>query len=162
MRIQLRQNNSRVNIRDAKVQPVSDDGSDGNSRGFDTDQETTVVRLGGLGDPGGDSGGVHAVSDTSNDTRDDELDETADVAVRRVAGAERGGGDDGSDDHDDTANDHHLTTTEFFTDKEGEEGAKEAADLINRNDGTLNCTGVDIVGVPLPCLQISISPRCGM
>lgn len=55
--------------------------------------------LGSLGDPGGDSGSVGAVTETGNDTTDDELDETADAALSRaVAGAVSRNSDDSSDD----------------------------------------------------------------
>lgn len=103
--------------------------------------------LGRLGDPRGDRGGVHAVSDAGGYTADKELDETADVATAGlVTGSKGGDGDDGTDDHDDRAEEHDSATAHSLAGEEGEEGAEEAPDFVARRDGALDGTGVDVTG----------------
>lgn len=53
--------NVRVNVRDSEVDPVSDEGTDGDHEGLLEDDLSSVVRPGALGDPRGDGKGVHSV-----------------------------------------------------------------------------------------------------
>lgn len=117
-----------VDVRETEVHPVGNDGTDSDGRGLDTDQETSVVRLGTLGDPGGKGGGVGTVTETGDDSTDDELDESSDVAPG-FSGTESRDSDNSTDDHDNTAELRHLSSSELLTDEEGEHGTEETADL---------------------------------
>lgn len=55
---------SRKEVRARKADGLGDEGSDGNHGGFNADEESSVVRLRGLGNPRGDGRGVNSVSET--------------------------------------------------------------------------------------------------
>lgn len=89
-------------------------------------------------DPGGNSSGVlerdynsairsvtsecliayHSVPDATNNTRDDELAETP----VRTKGSDT---DDGSHNHDEATEQHHVSSTQSFTNEEGDQSSKE-------------------------------------
>lgn len=160
-----------VDVGQTEVNPVGNDSTDGDGGSLDTDQETSVLGLGTLGNPRWDGSGVGTVSKTSDDSTNDELDETTNISsARLVTGTESGNGDDGTDDHNPSTKSHHSSSTEPFTDKEGEEGSKETSDLVvsrwsekgrrrahlvTSGNRTLDGTSVHIVGVRLSCLQLS-------
>lgn len=129
---------TRVGEGKTEVDPVGDDGTDGDGRSLDADKETSVVRSRTFRNPGGNGCRVlgtilksatyrklledhvahHSISDTAYDTGDDELAETP---MR----AESGHTDNGSDDHDETTKHHHPPSSESFTDKESNQGTEK-------------------------------------
>ena len=144
---------------ETEVNPVRNNGTDSDGRGLDTDQESSVVRLGTLGDPRRESGRVGTVTETGNDTTDDELNESSDVSSR-LSGTEGRDSDDGTDDHDNSSELGHLPSTELLSDEEREHGTEETTDLsvssvrrgclvpahlVTSSNRSSNGTGVDIV-----------------
>lgn len=118
---------------ETEVDPVRNDGSDGDGRGLDTNQESSVVRLGTLGDPGRKGGGVGAVSETGDDSTDDELNESSDVSSR-LSGTEGRHSDYSADDHDNSSELGHLPSSELLSNEESEHGTEEATDLVMSSD----------------------------
>lgn len=146
---------------ETEVDPVRNDGTDSDSRGLDTDQESSVVRLGTLSDPRRESGRVGTVTETGNDTTDDELNESSDVSSR-LSRAEGRDSDDSTDDHDNSSELRHLPSSELLSDEEREHGTEETTDLsvssvrrgclvpahlVTSSDGSSDGTSVDIITI---------------
>lgn len=116
----------------SKIDPVCDQSTDGNHTAFDADQQSAVCSLRALSLICGDSTRVHAVSDTSNCPSDDEL------SHRFVAGYGSDLNND-AEDHDKTAHDNRTPSSQDITKAELENGAREAANLVDCCNESLPC-----------------------
>lgn len=135
----------RVDERQSKVHPVGNDGSDSHSGCLHTNEETTVVGLGSLGDPRGNGGSVGTVSKSSYNTADKELDKTADIAtVLDVTRTESSNSDKSTDNHDKGTAEHHAATTSPFSDKVGKHGTEETSHFVTGHDCALDSGSVDV------------------
>ena len=114
-----------------KIDPVGDQGSDGDDAAFDTDEQATVGSLRALGLVRRDRGSVHAITDTCDDTAEDKLQQ------RNVID-ERGHLDDDTDDHDGSAGEDHIPTAHPVCCEQREHGADQTADLVHRSDRRLH------------------------
>lgn len=100
----------------------------------------------------------HSVSDSTDDSRDDELAETPVWSERRNT-------DNRANNHDESSEQHHPTSSQTFTDEEGEHSSEESATVsivqykttkqtaryshfVYSGDCALNGRMVDIVLVP--------------
>jgi len=66
----------RVDVGKTEIDPVGDEGTDGDDGTLEANEETTVMGARALGLPDGDRRSVHAVTKTGNDTADHELAQT--------------------------------------------------------------------------------------
>jgi hypothetical protein len=118
-----------VDIRETEIEPVSDEGTDGDDSTLEADEETTVVSTRTLRLPDGNSSGVHAVSKTGNDTSDNEL---AQSPVR----SERSSRDDSTEDHEKTTGDKERCATNTLTVSHCEDSTEEATEFVTGSDST--------------------------
>lgn len=108
---------------EAKVEPVTKSDTCRNQRTFNHDQLPTSVRLGGLGLPCRDGGGVHPVADTGDETANDEVAERESRALQ-----------DGTNGHDDRTNEDGLATPQKIAEVDGGARASETSQIV-RGDG---------------------------
>ncbi|KAI6762648.1 hypothetical protein HG530_008628 [Fusarium avenaceum] len=120
-------------VRAAVVDPVGDEGTEGNDTTLDTDEETSVGGSGTLSLVGRDSRGVDTVTNTSDCATNDELRKS------RVA-LHSSNLDNDTNDHDPTTKNHSPSTTEQITDPKNEHGTEQASNLVDSRDETLHST----------------------
>lgn len=114
-----------------EVDPVGDGCTNGNNTTLDTDEQATVAGAGALSLVSGNSGGVHAVTDTSDDTTEHELeqgnvsDESSDL-------------NNDTNNHNSTTQHHHATTTNPVCGEQGEHGTEQTTSLVDGSNQSLH------------------------
>ena len=114
----------------SKVDPVCDQCTDGDNTALNTDQQPAVGSLGALSLICRNGRCVDAVSHSSDRSTDNELSHCA------FAGHGSNLNDD-ADDHDETTHDDSTSSSENIAEAELEDGASEAANLVDCGYKTL-------------------------
>lgn len=128
-----------VDVRETEIDPVGDEGTDGDNGTLEADEETTVVGARTLRLPDGNRGRVHTVTQTGDDTTDDELAQTPLVT-------ERSRRDNGTDNHEKTTSDQERRASNALTKHEGEDGTEETTQFVTRRDGTTEDRDMRLLG----------------
>lgn len=121
--------NRGVDVRKTKVNPVGNEGTDGNDGTLEADEETPVVRTRTLRLPHGDGSSVHTVSETRDNTANDELTKTP----VRAEGSSR---DHSTENHQKATSHQQRCAANALTEHQGEDSTEETTQLVTSGDST--------------------------
>jgi hypothetical protein len=108
------------------IDPVTECNASGNQHTLDHNHLATIVGLGGFGLPCRYGTRVHAVSNASDNATDNKM--------RQMM---RGTLQDSASGHNDAATENCASTSERVSDKDGQDSAQEAAQIVRCNSNAL-------------------------
>lgn len=130
-------------VRQAVVDPVRNHDTTSNQCTLDHNKTAAVVAGADLGLPSRDSGGVHAIANTTDDTTNDEHGKSNSSSL-----------DGGADSHNGSTEEDDATATQRVTDEYSDDSSEEATQVVRGHGNTLIFTpgsgaevGIRVIGV---------------